>query len=135
MLQHYKLEIREVEYAQIAAFKGKAAKERVVIDDKTKYWAAFIDGFVVGFVGLMEIGKELRFKSAWVSPDWRGMSIYQQLFTHRMEHADKTKKFSAYCTPNSLPMYLKNGFTVHKKLERNITVVFKQNNDGSKDQL
>jgi GNAT superfamily N-acetyltransferase len=99
-------------------FKGRIAKEGVVMDSDTSYLLMRVAGMVIGFVGYMEVAGSIRFKSDWVDPDWRGQGVYAELFKKRMELFDDTQTLTAFCTPMSLPTYIRNGFVKATETKR-----------------
>ena len=82
---------------------------------KTHYLAAYDDGEIVGCVGWMRIGKNIRYKTDYVRREYRGRGIYSSLWSHR-EHlcANQSNITTAFCTPMSIGMYTKNGFVVSR---------------------
>lgn len=122
-----KIEIKKVDYKTVSQFKSKAAKEGVVMDEKTEYLGAFVAGSLVGFVGKMVLpGNKIRFKSDWVMPFWRGKKVYMALFLNRLDEVKGSGykgEVNAFCTQLSLPIYLKNGFEITSTLERGSTIV------------
>ena len=117
-------------FKEIKHLKGRAAKEGVVMDEKTSYHVFEVAGQIVGFVGSMSLNSDssvMRFKSDWVDPDWRKQGIYKILFDIR----DKSIKpnvceVNAFCTQLSLPMYKSRGFEVVTVNGRGSTFVKKE---------
>lgn len=84
---------------------------------KAVYLGAFVDGKLVGCVGLQRVGKAMRYKTDGVLPAYRGRGIYSELWKAR-EVMNSEGTVTAYCTAKSLPMYLNHGFealSVNKK--------------------
>ena len=113
-------------------FRKELLSSRVAItrqDTKTKY-LAFMNGIhPVGIVGYFDMGNgHVRLKTDYVRENFRGQGVYSNLFTSRLILIFRELNVSvltAYCTPMSLPKYLKEGFVAMS--ERNgITYVKKQ---------
>ena len=122
------LHIRKGSINEISHLKPLAKKERVPLTETkadVNYILAECDGVVIGFVGYtIEKGKA-RLKSDFVHPDYRGNGIYSMLFAERLNRLDGIKFMDAFCTPLSLPQYLKNGFIKQKINNFGITYVIK----------
>lgn len=97
-------------------FAKKLRKERVAItkqDTKTKYLGYFEDEQLVGVVGWLDMGNgHIRYKTDYVDSYFRGKGIYTHLYKSRnfLIFQNRVSYITAYCTPMSLPMYLKNNF-------------------------
>lgn len=76
--------IRVGEWADVEPFKAAAAKERVSAtpSDACSWVIATVDDQVVGFVGVLRHGKDLRYarvKGVWLAPHARGVGIGQRM--------------------------------------------------------
>lgn len=124
------LHIRKGNLSEINHLKKLANKERVPLTETkadVNYLLAEIDGQVIGFVGYTIEKDKARLKSDFVHPDYRGNGIYSALFNERIKRLDKVRHLDAFCTPLSLPQYLKSGF-IQKKINKfGITYVTKDN--------
>lgn len=101
-------------------------RERVAFNsnDDASYIAAFSGNIMVGVVGWQFVGETLRYKAAFVMPEFRNHGIYAELWKRREKAtADFKGKISAFCTPLSLPYFIKNGFAVVSKRKNGITFV------------
>lgn len=86
-------------------------------DGKTTYLGAFVGGKIVGCVGWMKIGRNLRYKSDCVLPEHRGKGIYGKLWEDREFLTENQSTITtAFCTSLSVGMYLAKGF---KKVSKN----------------
>lgn len=89
-------------------------KERVDItwNPAVNYLGAYEDGKLVGVVGCQRLGNHLlRYKSAGVLKEYRGKGIYTLLWKERERRYNTGKDtITAFCTEQSLPMFLKHGF-------------------------
>lgn len=90
----------------------------VPFDDENKTWiVAIYEARVVGFVAAVQKTNHIEYCSAFVAPSSRGMGIYSELFFKR-ESLFRGHRIRAMVTSCSLPMHLRNGFHVVKKLKR-----------------
>lgn len=111
-------------FEDVAQYKSMCAKERVTLENPTGcIWFAVYapDNRMAGFAAIINSTKfTARFKSDYVFNEFRGQGAYSALFDFRMEFAlqVKLKKVTAFCTPLSLPKYLKEGFT-QKSMNKN----------------
>ena len=124
------LHIRKGNIKEISHLKSLAKKERVPLTETkadVNYILAEQDGLVIGFVGYTIDRGKARLKSDFVHPDYRGQSIYSLLFAERLNRLANVKFMDAFCTPLSLPKYLKSGFIPHKINNFGITYVTKNN--------
>jgi GNAT superfamily N-acetyltransferase len=127
MSDELKIAAKRCDYEVIKPFKTQCSKERVTLDNPSgSVWiAAFNDDKVIGFVCLVVTkARSARFKSDYVLPEYRGRGIYGRLFALRMALCGRlgVKKATAFCTPLSLPTYVKNGFQ-RKSVRGDITFV------------
>lgn len=125
------LHIRKGNINEISHLKALARKERVPLTE-TKADVNYIlgeqDGLVIAFVAYtIEKGKA-RLKSDFVHPNYRGQGIYSLLFAERLNRLSHLKFMDAFCTPLSLPKYIKSGFIPHKINTFGITYVTKTKN-------
>jgi GNAT superfamily N-acetyltransferase len=110
--------LQVVPFERIQPFKSRVVKERVTLDNpKGAVWFAAVDvnneNAIIGFVCAVVKGKTVRFKSDYIAPEYRGKGIYRSLFEKRLRGAScKAQRATAFCTPLSLPTYLKFGFQV-----------------------
>lgn len=88
-------------------------------DTGCRYYGAFNNGELLGFVGMVNKGSTYRFKTDYIFDHYRGLGIYRKLFEFRYNVAriNGAKKITAFCTPLSLSTYLKYGFTYKEKKE------------------
>ena len=113
-------------------FRTELLSSRVAISkqDKNTKYLTWLNGIhPVAVVGYMNMKSgHIRLKTDYVRPQFRGQGIYSELFKSRLIlifMTLKPKVLTAYCTPMSLPKYLKEGFVAMS--ERNgITYVKKQ---------
>lgn len=93
-------------------FSLKKEKVDFTPNSKTSYIGAFDDQKIVGVIGWQMIGHVLRYKSAGVLPAYRGRGIYSKLWDVREQYAAglSKKKTTAFCTPDSLPKFIKEKF-------------------------
>lgn len=127
------MKICRLEHSKVyRKFATAMKKESVAIkkaDDKTLYLSCEIEENPVAIVGWQLINKEhIRFKTDYVTKPFRGKGLYSDLWEQRMfiilQH--KPKVISAYCTPMSLPKYIKEGFKAQSVNKQGITYVKKQ---------
>lgn len=82
--------------------------------DREEWWLAQSGEEVVGRISMvLELGERIRFKSAWVHPDWRRRGVFRELWEARW--ARVVKEYSgwtgyAWCLEGSLPLLLEKGF-------------------------
>jgi hypothetical protein len=124
-LEHSQVYRRFAKYMQI---------ERVAIkkqDDKTEYLGVIEDEQVIAVVGWQKISEDhIRLKTDYVANGFRKQGHYSRLWDSRIIAILKyePKVLSAYCTPMSLPKYLKEGFKVVSTSKQGIAYVKKQLN-------
>lgn len=113
-------------------FSNLLKAERVAIkkeDDKTEYLVYTIEENPVAVVGWQKISDtHFRLKTDYVSKPFRGKKIYSELWDSRMFIIlrEEPKVLSAYCTPMSLPKYLKEGFIKQSVNKQGIVYVKKE---------
>lgn len=123
------VQIRTVTFTDLSPLSAMR-KEHVDFTDNgnTSYLGAFVEDKIVGVVGWQMVGKRnLRYKTAFVLPQYRGKGIYKALFEAREQHCEAIfkEKITAFCTPLSLPMYLKSGFEVVRENKNGVKFVCK----------
>lgn len=110
-------------YEVYGRFASALRRERVAIqreESKARYLGAFEGNRLVGVVGWTDMGNgHIRLKTDFVRPEFRRKGIYQMLWAGRMERVEalRPRVSTAFCTPMSLPTFLKAGF--EKESERN----------------
>lgn len=124
-----KFEIRSVRFQELRPLiKMRAEHVDLKYDGKTSYLGAFVDGEIVGCVGWMKVGNVLRYKSACVLPEYRGMGIYTALWEEREFMTKNQSEFTtAFCTSKSLGMLVSKGFKIVRKQNNGITFVKRKN--------
>ncbi len=109
------LEIRTGSFEETKHLHSAGKKERVTFANplESVWWVAELDGKVVGCVCAVIKPPKARFKSDFVSEEFRHQGIYRQLFKARFLYALKhgAKNVSAFCTKLSKPTYYRYGFT------------------------
>ena len=123
--------IYPIEHKYVVGFLGKEMrKERVAIkkiDENTKYLCWMNGAHVVGAVGWQVMkNNHIRLKSGFVRLLFRGKNIYSQLWDARLSlilEKHNPLVLSAFCTPKSLPLFLKRGFIAEKPPKKGITYV------------
>lgn len=109
------MKIRVVTYNDLEALKSMRNESvDLKYNPKTSYLGAFTDeGEIMGVVGWMKVGKNLRYKTDCVLPEYRGKGVYSRLWDEREFLCDKQAAVTtAFCTKMSLGMYLAHGFKV-----------------------
>lgn len=80
----------------------------------TEAWIAIADGKTIGHISmLIETGQRLKFRDAWVDPEWRRKGIFRSLWEARWSSVTKRYpdwKVYAWCKDASLPLLLEKGF-------------------------
>lgn len=111
----YPIEHDEV-YQRLASY---LRKERVAIKkyDKKTHYLCIMDGIrLVGVTAWQELGtNHIRLKTSYIKKQYRGQGLYSMLWKARMEKIFAMYSpavMSAYCTPMSLPKFIKEGFIV-----------------------
>jgi hypothetical protein len=81
-------------------------------DDPGKtWWVALRSGKVAGFAATIDLGRKVRFVSAYTIPDQRRSGIYRALLAARLD-ANQGRTIRAVATPVSLPALLAAGFVI-----------------------
>lgn len=107
--------IRAVTYQDLEAFKSMRGESvDLKYNPKTSYLGAFThEGEIMGVVGWMRVGKNLRYKTDCVLPEYRGMGVYSALWKEREFLCENQASVTtAFCTGMSIGMYLAHGFKV-----------------------
>lgn len=105
------MKIVEIKHEDTKPLHRYMRKSRVATSHthNTKYIGAYIEDILVGVVGYFVNNGVARYKYSIVHPNYRGQGIYRKLFEYRDSVVDCSVT-TAYCTENSLPMFLKSGF-------------------------
>lgn len=118
--------VEKSEYKLVRSLMRQGNKERVTFDnpDGSQWWIAIDEDTdtVLGCVCAVIKGNTARYKSDFVLPAFRGQGAYRELFKVRDEQIS-AEVITAFCTPLSLPMYLKNEFKAISINKNNITFV------------
>lgn len=131
------MRIQKIDKDEVGKLAYEMRREGVAFKakDETAYLGVFDDkGVLAGVVGWQKVGKDIRYKTAYVKPTHRGQGYYKALWQARdeavrMEFGENIR-ITAFCSANSLPTFLKNGFVEVKKNVKT-GVVFVQNAQGS----
>jgi hypothetical protein len=106
--------VRPGTYEEVKPLTHQARRERVTMENPegAAWFVAEEDGVIVGCVCAVIKKKGARFKSDFILPAYRKQKIYRDLFKIRTAHALQypTKQWTAFCTPQSLKVYLENKF-------------------------
>ena len=116
------------------AYEMRKAGVAFKAQDTTTYLGMYDEkGILAGVVGWQKMGDAVRYKTAYVKATHRGQGIYKALWQARDEAVKqafgKGVRITAFCSPNSLPTFLQNGFVEVKKNAKS-GVVFVQNIPG-----
>lgn len=113
---------RKCGFDEIKPLIAKGKKERVTFanPDGATWWGCFYDDVIIGCVCSVRKKGSIRFKSDYVLPDYRRGGVYKRLFSMRLSEGTNVTK-TAFCTPCSLSLYLKNGF---KEITKRKDIVF-----------
>ncbi len=130
----WNLKVYPIEHDRVYNQFGSAMrKERVAIkrEDKNTQYLCITNGVhPIAVVGWQELANEhIRLKTDYIYPNFRGKKLYSYLFNRRfflILDQYKPKTLSAYCTPMSLPKYLKMGFIKQSTNKHGITYVKQQ---------
>jgi GNAT superfamily N-acetyltransferase len=112
------MKVSRVIYDEIKHLKSEVSKDGVSLKDvpDSYYWAAIAEsGDIIGIVGAIRNkgSATVRYKAAWVHPEYRKRRIYKILFLRRhrfFREQGGVTKITAFCTDNSLNLYKKLGF-------------------------
>ena len=77
-------------------------------------WVAILGDVCIGHVRLSIEPNQIKYHDAWVHPNYRRQGVYTLLWEARDKYAQenfKGQKSYAWCKENSLPLYLKKGYT------------------------
>jgi hypothetical protein len=114
-------------------FRNLMLKERVAVKNLpgTVYIGVRVNNMLVGVAAYHINGNSIRYKTDFMLPNYRGLGLYKKLFQHRerlvIDHAHNSMQsviVTAFCTPMSLPVYLKNRFIAESE-KNGITFVRK----------
>lgn len=97
--------------------KNHANKEQVDLSESSFWCVAVVDNEVVGVAGV-NIGKYAdRIKGFFVEKEMRNNGIGTALLQDAMKYT-KAGRVTAYCTRNSEPLFIKEGFKVTREPNR-----------------
>jgi len=119
--------IKEISRNDVIPFMRMASKEGVFFNSKEViYYGYFIDGKLVGFVGVKYSPHKAILKNDYVLPEFRRRGIYRELNEYRMNkiREKNIKKAEGYFTPQSLPLHIKNGGKVGKQYAHSVKVTY-----------
>lgn len=105
------IEIERVPITVVEPLRCEAMLEGITFADRTKYYAAYKDGKLIGFCGAIWFKKSVEFKNAFVVPECRGIGVFRMMFLHRVRicKALGIKIINAFCTPAGAKQYRKLG--------------------------
>ncbi|MDG5788817.1 UDP-N-acetylmuramoyl-tripeptide--D-alanyl-D-alanine ligase [Evansella sp. AB-P1] len=114
------VKIEEVSFYEVSTLKSAYRKERMrLTSDEGAIWlGAKLHGELVGVCAYLPTRLGVMCKSDLVLEQYRGLGIYRKLFKERMNRLKplNPKKIYAYCTPNSVQMFFRNGFKEKRKI-------------------
>lgn len=97
--------------------KNGAGEEQVDLSESSFWCVAVVDNEVVGVAGV-NIGKYAdRIKGFFVAKEMRNQGIGTALLQDAMKYT-KAGRVTAYCTRNSEPLFIKEGFEVTREPNR-----------------
>lgn len=97
--------------------KNGASEEQVDLSESSFWCVAVVDNEVVGVAGV-NIGKYAdRIKGFFVKKEMRNKGIGTALLQDAMKYT-KSDRVTAYCTRNSEPLFIKEGFEVTRQPNR-----------------
>ena len=108
------IKLRPIELAKMTPWLSEMKAAGLSIAKSTDHYAIYRGSELVGFTGLMWIGKTARFKSSYVFPEYRRQGIYdasQNLLIDIAEARNATM-LEATATKMSKQWFLDNGFEV-----------------------
>lgn len=111
------MKIIQLKYSDLKPYKSQVEKESVDLKESwTMYIWAEIQGKLAGFVWVMKVWNNLRYKSDYVFDDFRGKWVYDNLFKAREEITAKLDMdVTAFCTSKSIWTFLRYGFDIQSK--------------------
>lgn len=112
------MKIKAITYKELEVFKNlRNLSVDFKHNPKTSYIGAFSDdGEIMGVVGWMKVGKNLRYKTDCVLPKYRGMGVYSALWKEREFLCERQASVTtAFCTDMSIGMYLAHGFMIARE--------------------
>lgn len=123
------ISIKRVHYSEIKPLVPLAEKERTTMANPhgAHWFGAFNGDEVVGCCcAVMGKGITARLKSDFVKEEYRGKGIYRRLFAARYNHAmcKGYMKFTAFCTPLSIGIYIEYGFKASERSRKGSDIVF-----------
>ena len=108
------INLRPIELSKMTPWLSEMKAAGLSIAESTNHYAIYRGSELVGFTGLMWIGKTARFKSSYVFPQYRRQGIYdasQKLLIAIAETGSATM-LEATATKMSKQWFLDNGFEV-----------------------
>lgn len=108
------INLRPIELSKMTPWLSEMKAAGLSIAESTNHYAIYRGSELVGFTGLMWIGKTARFKSSYVFPQYRRQGIYdasQKLLIAIAETGNATM-LEATATKMSKQWFLDNGFEV-----------------------
>lgn len=112
-IMHTKVNGKAIEFMQ----KNGAGEEQVDLSESSFWCVAVVDNEVVGVAGV-NIGQYAdRIKGFFVAKEMRNQGIGTALLQDAMKYT-KAGRVTAYCTRNSEPLFIKEGFEVTREPNR-----------------
>lgn len=108
------INLRPIELAKMTPWLSEMKAAGLSIAESTNHYAIYRGSELVGFTGLMWIGKTARFKSSYVFPQYRRQGIYDasQNLLIAIAEAGNATMLEATATKMSKQWFLDNGFEV-----------------------
>jgi len=118
------LNIARCSFSDIAKYTESAKRERIGITTGTTFYAARLDGEIVGFCGIVFKKDYAVLKNIWVKPEHRKKGIGEAIIQFQIQTARESGcHFArAFCTPMSIKLFLKCGAEITKKYKNSTTV-------------
>lgn len=108
------INLRPIELSKMTPWLSEMKAAGLSIAESTDHYAIYRGSELVGFTGLMWIGKTARFKSSYVFPQYRRQGIYDasQKLLIAIAEAGNATMLEATATKMSKQWFLDNGFEV-----------------------
>ena len=124
------MQIRVIELLDIPNWiRERAIGEGILINNKCKYYGAFIDEVMVGFCGILFYQDSALLKCLYVLLEYRNQGIGSALVVFQLKEigGKGIDRAIAHCTLNSLSIYQRYGAEIVQKYKNGITKVKYEN--------